>query len=456
MHPIVLDDELDDLDPDVLDEADSAWNIGDIPAYQKRDTIYVLDQVNTVLSGVLTSDKNFLIHDTSFDFLPTFVREFGKRCQHDYVILTQHGDMAFMFDGCRIHDFFRFPENVQLARTNLKRPRLKETLEHIDVFLIPAVEDLSPDTLYAMDWCLRYTLESNTPFAGKRIILVGNVYTSHRPYPNAEIEWLYKYYQGTRFYYSPSFDAADFSLLNVSYLQGFRDPIDEDVLLCIATAQSDETILARLLARASYAKTPSIVVRGSALASKAANHNALTKMHKKRFHFHAATTLQPLEDFSTPCPRTLELSIGARVVFLTNHPQGLWHRGSTGTIKELDADFVRVHVDGGFLVEVEPVVWYRYTWQYDTIHHSLSRKEQARIRQLPLSLGYAVDLDSLRYTMIYSALFDLQTERPTLHGQLYQALNSISSLGHVAAASAFSMADLPTDQKAAAIYDRLS
>jgi hypothetical protein len=134
------------------------------------------------MEAVRASENNIIVHSSSADVCLEFVQAFTTTSKTNHIVLTQHADMAFMYGGCRINDFFRFQEDVDLRQQDLVRTRIRETLKQIQVFVIAAVEDTNPETLDAIDWTLRRTLSSNLPFAGKRILLVGNVYGPHRAF----------------------------------------------------------------------------------------------------------------------------------------------------------------------------------------------------------------------------------------------------------------------------------
>jgi hypothetical protein len=401
----------------------------DVPAViKRRDPLEVQSLVADILGAVLSKSNNVFVQSSSVEFLFEFVDSFSAHSKLSYVLLTQHADTAFLFGGCRIHDFFRFQEDSALRQQNLKRPRLRETLEHVDAFLVAAIEDVSPETLDAMDWSLRRTLDNESPFGGKRVILLGNAFNSQRKFSAVNIDRLRTQYASTYFYSSESYTAADFDYISADNIGQQINPQDHSILLRAASGPLNDDDILSINRLATSTDQTSIIVVSSPHAADAENNNTFQRLRRKRYEFAATYIEGEHQVLSGLAAQLLTISIGARVLLLNNDPSGSWHRGSTGIVKEIEESNVRVALDGGSLVTVQPIEWTQYTWKYDLLHNQMERVPYARIRQLPISLGYAIASSDVRYMTLHSAHINLQVGKLSSPGELYQVLNSVTSL----------------------------
>lgn len=451
------DDEIAATDPEetpiepVIVQKDSSQ-----PINRQRELLEQRELARVVLKKVLSRTDNLLIHDASPDFMFEFVKQFTHGTKDACAVLSQHGDLAFLLDGCRIHDFFRFPDDTLLLnQRSLQRTRLRETFQNIEVFIIAGIEDVRPDTLDAMDWCLRKTLDTNEPFGGKRVLLIGNALGAQRLTSQDDTQRLFQNYNGTEYYYSPSFDSGGFSIVKTTTAPRMESKIDSALLdrLSMLRASADDVALITL--RATNRDTPSITVVGTRRIASVVNHNEVAGLNRKGIPFIAESSMDSYPEYSTPSPRELLLCQGARVLFVADHPTKLWHRGSTGTVMDVKSGVVQVLLDGGLLVTVEPTEWTQYTWEFDALNHSIVRKQAYRYKQLPLTLGYAIAIGDVRQMELASAQFDFQDGRPTATGELYQALRAFRSLGNISMTTPLRETDCVSTPKALSFFESL-
>jgi ATP-dependent exoDNAse (exonuclease V) alpha subunit len=130
-----------------------------------------------------------------------------------------------------------------------------------------------------------------------------------------------------------------------------------------------------------------------------------------------------------PADESLELKVGAQVMFLRNDVgQGdgpRWVNGTIGTVTKIDSN-VYVEVDGE-VHEVEPAIWekFRYNWSPET--KKLTKDVVAEFTQFPLRLAWAVTIHKSQGKTYHAAIVDLGT-RAFTSGQTYVALSRITTL----------------------------
>jgi ATP-dependent exoDNAse (exonuclease V) alpha subunit len=130
-----------------------------------------------------------------------------------------------------------------------------------------------------------------------------------------------------------------------------------------------------------------------------------------------------------PADETLELKVGAQVMFLRNDTGGSdgsrWVNGSIGTVVKIDQN-VYVEVDGE-VHEVEPAVWEKFKYSYDPVSKKLSKDVVADFTQFPLRLAWAVTIHKSQGKSYDSAVIDLGA-RAFSPGQTYVALSRLTAL----------------------------
>jgi ATP-dependent exoDNAse (exonuclease V) alpha subunit len=116
-------------------------------------------------------------------------------------------------------------------------------------------------------------------------------------------------------------------------------------------------------------------------------------------------------------PETLELKVGAKVMFTKNNPDKGFVNGTTGTLVEFKYDTPRVEVANGMIIDVEPMDW--------------SVQDQgkilASITQIPLRLAWAITIHKSQGMSLDAAIMDLS--QVFEYGQGYVALSRVRTLG---------------------------
>jgi ATP-dependent exoDNAse (exonuclease V) alpha subunit len=149
-----------------------------------------------------------------------------------------------------------------------------------------------------------------------------------------------------------------------------------------------------------------------------------------------------------PADETLELKVGAQVMFLRNdsgHEGGgpRWVNGSIGTVTRIDST-VYVDIDGE-IHEVEPAVWEKYKYSYDPATKKLSKTVVAEFTQFPLRLAWAVTIHKSQGATYERAIVDLGS-RVFSPGQTYVALSRLTSLEGLYLTRPLRPADIIVDQ----------
>jgi ATP-dependent exoDNAse (exonuclease V) alpha subunit len=149
-----------------------------------------------------------------------------------------------------------------------------------------------------------------------------------------------------------------------------------------------------------------------------------------------------------PADEQLKLKVGAQVMFLRNDaagPEGpRWVNGTIGSVTRIMGDAVRVDVDGEEF-EVEPAVWEKHRYSYDSGTRTLSRDIVAEFTQFPLRLAWAVTIHKSQGKSYDRAVIDLGSGA-FAPGQTYVALSRLTSLDGLYLSRPLRPADIRVDE----------
>ena len=131
-----------------------------------------------------------------------------------------------------------------------------------------------------------------------------------------------------------------------------------------------------------------------------------------------------------PVDETVVLKRGARVVCCKNDPADRFVNGSCGEVVGFSGPkAVRVRLDSGSTVAIEPVTWSAVDYEYDEDDGELHEVELGTFTQMPLRLAWAMTIHKTQ-----GLTLDAMNLNPVCfeNGQLYVALSRVRSVEDLA------------------------
>lgn len=380
------------------------------------------------------------------------------------VVLAPTGVAALNVGGETIHHFFRLrpgqtPDEAAGAGRRATEGPGSEVYRRLATVVIDEVSMVRADLLDGVDAFLRAARGSAEPFGGVRVIAFGDLYQLP-PVVTAPERTLFRdHYSSPYFFSSRVFERirGEENLENFAYVELEKvyrqvDPAFIEFLNKVRAKDVGEADLALINAR--------VIDVAAALADPAGplfltttNKRAseINDAHLARLPGRAFVSVAQVSgdfpDSHRPTDDELTIKAGARVMLLTNDPEGRWVNGSMGTVTAVDAKAgeVVVRLDGGGEVDVEPHTWEATYNRWDADEGAIVRETLGSFTQLPMRLAWAVTIHKAQGKTFDRVVVDF--ERAAFeHGQAYVALSRARSLDGLGLARPMRATDVRLDR----------
>jgi ATP-dependent DNA helicase PIF1 len=310
--------------------------------------------------------------------------------------------------------------------------QLRKLLNTIETVVIDEVSMVNADLLDALDRSLRLARQRPyESFGGVQLVLFGDPFQL-APVPGDADERAYfaDQYRSMWFFDAKVWAEADLRIYELTTIHRQHEDEFKHMLNAVRHGAVTAEIAERLNAVGARPLPPEGAIT---LASTNATVNRINAMELAKLPGRVLTAKADVSgEFggrAFPADESLELKLGAQVMFLRNDTgkdgAQRWVNGSVGTVTKI-ADTVFVELDG-VEHEVQPAVWEKYKYAYSALTRELKKDIVAEFTQFPLRLAWAVTIHKSQGKTYDRALVDLG-QRAFAPGQTYVALSRISSL----------------------------
>lgn len=385
-----------------------------------------------VFAAIEGTKQNLFITGRAGTGKSTLLNHLSWNTSKQIVIAAPTGVAALNVGGQTIHSLFRLPIGVIADHVIDQPDSVRKILNTIDTLVIDEVSMVNADLMDAIDRSLRQARQRpHDTFGGVQIVLFGDPYQL-APVPGDSDERAYfaDTYRSLWFFDAKVWRDADLRIFELTEIHRQHDADFKHMLNAVRHGQVTAEIAGAL--NAAGARTPPT----EGVITLATRNDAVNRINAaalKRLSGRALTAKAEVTgDFggrTFPADETLELKVGAQVMFLRNdagHEGGpRWVNGSIGTVTKIDST-VFVDIDGE-IHEVEPAIWEKFKYSYDPTTKKLSKDVVAEFTQFPLRLAWAVTIHKSQGATYERAIVDLGA-RVFSPGQTYVALSRLTSL----------------------------
>lgn len=383
----------------------------------------------------------------------TLLKEIIKTTHKNTVVVAPTGIAALNAGGVTIHSLFQLPfggfipeitsphlnetvkfESKSTLSRHFKMNALKRNvIRSMELLVIDEVSMLRADLLDAIDFMLQYVRKNKTAFGGVQVLFIGDL-LQLPPIVNHE-EWkvLQKYYSGKFFFHSHVVQQNPPLYIELDKIYRQTDSEFIEVLNNLRNNtinKNDLNILNQYVKPNFDFKKNKGFITLTTHNNKAdlINTEALEHLKNKKFYFKA----EIIDDFPEkiyPLEKTLELKVGAQVMFIKNDlsPEKNFFNGKMGFIKHLSNDVIIVHFpDENKSIEVERYEWKNIRYKLNEITKEIEEELLGTFTHYPIKLAWAITVHKSQGLTFDKAALDVS--RVFQPGQAYVALSRIRSL----------------------------
>lgn len=385
-----------------------------------------------VFELIENSRENIFVTGRAGTGKSTLLNHLSWNTDKQIVIAAPTGVAALNVGGQTIHSLFRLPIGVIADQVIDQVPELRKLLNTIDTLVIDEVSMVNADLLDAIDRSLRQARQKPfTAFGGVQVVLFGDPYQL-APVPGDADERAYftDQYRSMWFFDAKVWQETELRIFELTTIHRQHEAEFKFMLNAVRHGMVTAEIAERLNdTGAREAPTDGTIT----LATRNDTVNRINAAALARLPGVVKTAKADITgEFggrSFPAEESLQLKVGARVMFLRNDSVGeggqRWVNGTVGTVTKI-ASTVFVEVDGE-VHEVQPTIWEKFKYTYSASTKTLKKEIVAEFTQFPLRLAWAVTIHKSQGKTYDRAIVDLGAGTFSA-GQTYVALSRLTQL----------------------------
>jgi ATP-dependent exoDNAse (exonuclease V) alpha subunit len=381
-------------------------------------------------------------------------------------VVAPTGIAARNIDGSTINSLFRLPPRLcvptpeNIAQHSFSK-EAQMFLHFTDVLIIDEISMVNSATLDFMDKFLKKISNSNEPFGGKKILMVGDPFQLPPIVSDEDKKEIRKYYRSEHFFDSNIF--KEMKPVKIELKKNYRQK-DEQFMNILNGLRNyskvSESI--NLLNRLCYDKLDGelagnkIKVTFNNREADRINDEELDTIDEPEKVFEAEIT-GAFDWRSILIEKVLKLKVGARVMLLHNDFGRLFVNGTLGFVTGFDADKVLVVTDEGATIPVP-----KLTWSTEEAK-SVKRKKKwikeyniiGTMTQYPMKLAWAITVHKSQ-GLTFDNVHLVNNTRAFAPGQLYVALSRCRSLEGLKIEKRLMVNDVKMDSRIVSFYKTIN
>ena len=414
---------------------------------------YINKKLDFVEDLVLYTDSHIFLTGKAGTGKTTFLKNLQRKTYKRMVVVAPTGVAAINAGGQTIHSFFQLPFGPQIPEDAQKSilkedktgasakalasqyQKLNKTklniMRSLDLLVIDEISMVRADVLDAIDAVLRRARRSPKPFGGVQLLMIGDVHQLAPVAKQEEWEILSPFYQSVYFFGSHVLQHTPYLCVELDHIYRQHDEDFITLLNKVRDNRMDAECLRLLNSRYLPRFTPDdnegyITLTTHNYQADEINESKLAALPSKSVFFEAKVD-GTFPENTYPTKESLELKVGAQVMFVKNDPEKAFFNGKLGRIVNINEREGSVEVQSGNeCITVSKLQWQNMEYTLNPDNQNIEEKEIGSFSQIPLRLAWAVTIHKSQGLTFDKLIVD--AGQAFAHGQVYVALSRCTSL----------------------------
>ncbi len=389
----------------------------------------------------------------------TFLRYVCSVTKKKHVVLAPTGIAAINAGGSTLHSFFKLPFYPLLPDDPKFSPRRikdflkyssshRKLIDEVELIIIDEISMVRADIIDFIDKVLRiYSRNMRTPFGGKQLLLVGDVYQLEPVVKQDERAILNRFYPTPFFFSARVFGEMELVSIELRKVYRQTDRVFINVLDHIRTNTAGAADLQLLNTRVGAEMSEQSQKMSITLATRRDVVDYINE-HKLAELPGEPTVLQgtikgEFPENSLPTSMELSLKPGAQIIFIKNDKDHRWVNGTIGVVTGFDEEHSTLYVttETGEDYDVALEQWQNIRYTYNEEEKKIEEEELGTFTQFPLRLAWAITIHKSQGLTFSRVIIDL-TGGAFAGGQTYVALSRCTSLDGIQLKKQISQTDI--------------
>jgi len=367
----------------------------------------------------------------------TFIKAVASFSKKKVLYTAPTGLAALNIRGVTLHSLF----GLHFGPLLMNDPRWyshklsaakRKILDKAELLVIDEISMVRADVLDALDLLLRKNCNSDQPFGGKQLLLVGDNFQLEPVVKREEWEILSEHYEHPYYFASAAFKEIQYEVVELKTVYRQTDDYFISLLNKFRIGGVNPPDLDEINQRVADSKPVfesqdfSIILAPRTAAVATENFLKLTALQSPRHTFKAKIEGK-FNPGIFPTEEILELKVDAQVIMVKNDKNRRWVNGTLGKIVSIFDDEIRIRLENGKVVEVGRETWEQIEYKYDAKTKKLDENVIGTFVQFPVRLAWAITIHKSQGLTFNRVILNMEGGAFAA-GQLYVALSRCRTL----------------------------